>query len=142
MFERTQISLARLNEAARELMSSFPDSRIFAFYGKMGSGKTTLIGEICRILETEDIPTSPSFTIVNEYQTSGGSLIYHFDFYRLKNRDEAYDLGTEDYFYSGDYCLIEWPEKIESLLPEHHVEVTITEEEGGLRRIAARYSQE
>jgi len=142
MFERAHISLARLYEVARELMTSFPESRIFAFYGKMGSGKTTLIREICRFLETEDIPTSPSFTIVNEYRTTTGSSVYHFDFYRLKKTVEAYDLGYEDYFYSGDYCLIEWPEKIEPLLPEHHIAVTISEEEEGLRRITAQYKQE
>ena len=142
MFERTDISLAQLFEVARELMTSFPESRIFAIYGKMGSGKTTLIREICRFLETEDIPTSPSFTIVNEYRTSAGSSVYHFDFYRLKNSDEAYDLGYEDYFYSGDYCLIEWPEKIEMLLPEPHIAVTISEAEKGLRCITARYKQE
>ena len=137
MFVRKHINLDLLHLTAYELMNLFPDSRIFAFYGKMGSGKTTLIQEICKALKSHDIVTSPTFAIVNEYFTSSGIPLYHFDFYRLKNLEEAYDLGYEDYFFSGNYCLIEWPEKIESLLPENHIKVTISEEESGFRNITA-----
>jgi tRNA threonylcarbamoyladenosine biosynthesis protein TsaE len=137
MFERKHIGLDHLPGVAEELITAFPASRIFAFYGKMGSGKTTLIQEICRTLKSSDRVTSPSFAIVNEYFSSAGDPIYHFDFYRLKNLEEAYDLGYEDYFFSGNYCLIEWPEKIEILLPGEHIKVTVSEEDSGLREITA-----
>ena len=137
MFERNHIGLAQLHHTAKELVASFPSSRIFAFYGEMGSGKTTFIQEICRSLKSPDVVTSPTFAIINEYFTSSGSAIYHFDFYRLKDIREVYDLGYEDYFFGGDYCLIEWPEKIETLLPDKHVKVTISEEGSGLRKITA-----
>jgi tRNA threonylcarbamoyladenosine biosynthesis protein TsaE len=137
MFVRKHIGLDQLSLIANELVSNFPSSRVFAFYGKMGSGKTTMIQEICKSLQSSDRVTSPSFSIVNEYFTSSGSAIYHFDFYRLKSIEEAFDLGYEDYFFSGHYCLIEWPEKIESLLPEDHTKVTISEDESGLREIVA-----
>ncbi len=137
MFERNHIGLSHLHRTAKELIAAFPACRIFAFYGKMGSGKTTFIQEICHSLKSPDIVTSPTFAIINEYFTPSGNAIYHFDFYRLKDLSEAYDLGYEDYFFSGDYCLIEWPEKIESLLPERHVKVNISEEETGFRRITA-----
>jgi tRNA threonylcarbamoyladenosine biosynthesis protein TsaE len=142
MFVRNHIDLAHLHFTAKELIASFSTSRIFAFYGKMGSGKTTFIQEICKALHSADVVTSPTFAIINEYFTSSGTTIYHFDFYRLKNISEAYDLGYEDYFYSGNYCLIEWPEKIESLLPDEYIKVTLTEINKGLRNISAeRVSQ-
>jgi tRNA threonylcarbamoyladenosine biosynthesis protein TsaE len=137
MFIRKHIGLDHLPQVAMELMAGFPSSRIFAFYGKMGSGKTTLIQEICKSLGSSDRVTSPTFAIVNEYFSSEGDAIYHFDFYRLKSLDEAYDLGYEDYFFSGNYCLIEWPEKIESLLPGEHIKVTVSEDESGWREITA-----
>ena len=98
MFVRNHIDLAHLHFSAKELIASFPTSRIFAFYGKMGSGKTTFIQEICKALHSANVVTSPTFAIINEYFTSSGTTIYHFDFYRLKNISEAYDLGYEDYF--------------------------------------------
>jgi tRNA threonylcarbamoyladenosine biosynthesis protein TsaE len=137
MFIRKHISLSQLSRVASELLDIFPDARVFAFYGKMGSGKTTFIQEICKSLHSSDRVTSPTFAIVNQYFTENGTAVYHFDFYRLKNLEEAYDLGYEDYFYSGGYCLIEWPEKVETLLPAGHIRVSLEEEVQGLRSIMA-----
>ena len=104
---------------------NYSDSqKIFLFYGEMGAGKTTLIKVLCEYLGTSDAATSPTFSIVNEYAAPQGK-IYHFDFYRLKNETEALDMGYEEYFYSGNYCFIEWPEKISGLLPEHFTRVNI-----------------
>ena len=118
------------------LLDTFPEERFFAFFGKMGVGKTTLIKEICQQLGVTDTVCSPTFAIVNSYSTDQGHPVYHFDFYRLKNLDEAYDIGYEEYFYSGDYCLTEWTEKIEELLPDHYVRVEI-EENNGVRTLTA-----
>ncbi len=120
----------QLPEVARKLLESFSEERFFAFFGKMGVGKTTLIKELCAALGVEDNVCSPTFAIVNEYSTSKGEPVYHFDFYRLKSLAEAYDIGYEEYFYSGCYCFTEWTEKIEELLPEHYVRVTIVEHDG------------
>ncbi|WP_372650460.1 tRNA (adenosine(37)-N6)-threonylcarbamoyltransferase complex ATPase subunit type 1 TsaE, partial [Draconibacterium sp.] len=114
-----------LDIAAKELITAFSDDRVFAFYGKMGAGKTTFIQSVCRALGSDDNVTSPTFALINEYNTADFDSIFHFDFYRIKDIEEAYDLGYEDYIYSGNYCLIEWPEMIESLLPEKMVEVKI-----------------
>jgi tRNA threonylcarbamoyladenosine biosynthesis protein TsaE len=137
MFERNRVSLEDLGSVASELLCSFPGARIFAFYGEMGSGKTTLIREICKVLRSPDIPNSPSFAIINEYRTADGLFIYHFDFYRIRDLQEAYDLGYEDYFYSDHFCLIEWPEKIGQLLPANHVAVNLNYEAQGTRNIRA-----
>ena len=137
MFVRKHINLNHLSQVASELLVQFPDARVFAFYGKMGSGKTTFIQEICKSLRSSDRVTSPTFAIVNQYFTETGTAVYHFDFYRLKSLEEAYDLGYEDYFYSGGYCLIEWPEKVETLLPASHIRVSLEEEVPGLRSIMA-----
>lgn len=123
-------SLPQLNTVARELLETFSDERFFAFFGSMGVGKTTLIKEMCASLGSSDNVCSPTFAIVNQYSTGEGEPIYHFDFYRLKNLDEAYDIGYEEYFYSGDYCFTEWTEKIEPLLPDRYVRVEITETNG------------
>ena len=112
------------------LLDSFKEERFFAFFGKMGVGKTTLIKEICATLGVEDTVCSPTFAIVNEYSAGDGEPVYHFDFYRLKSIAEAYDIGYEEYFYSGCYCFTEWTEKIEELLPERYVRVTLTETDG------------
>ena len=138
MFSENIRSLHELQQTAKKLLNHFPDSRVFAFYGKMGAGKTTFIQAICKVLESPDNVTSPTFALINEYKTPENLSLFHFDFYRIKNLEEAYDLGYEDYFYSGNYCLIEWPEKIETLLPEKYVEVKITVEEDETRRISAR----
>ena len=115
---------------ARKLLGEFPDDRFFAFFGKMGVGKTTLIKEICAELGVNDNVCSPTFAIVNEYTDGAGEPVYHFDFYRMKSVAEAYDIGYEEYFYSGFYCFTEWTEKVEELLPERYVRVDIEEENG------------
>lgn len=137
MFQTQIKDLSALQDAAKQLLTSFPDERIFAFYGAMGSGKTTFIKALCRSLGSHDNITSPTFALINEYSTDDGAIIYHFDFYRIKKLEEAYDLGYEDYIYSGNYCFIEWPEMIDSLLPEGIVEVRITEVEKGARLVVA-----
>ena len=132
--------LGNIQEAARLFIEQIGDHKVFAFYGKMGAGKTTFIKAICEELGVNDVITSPTFAIINEYRTSPkGRLveatIYHFDFYRIKKLEEVYDMGYEDYFYSGALCFIEWPELIEELLPENTVKVCITENGDGTRSI-------
>ena len=114
---------------ARKILMTFKDKRIFAFEGKMGAGKTTLIREICRCLGVVDPTSSPSFGIVNEYVAESGTRIYHFDFYRVKDLREVYDMGYEEYFFSGAMVFIEWPEKIKELLPEECVYIRIEDPE-------------
>ena len=121
---------------AQELLEAFPEERFFAFFGKMGVGKTTLIKELCARLGVQETVCSPTFAIINTYTTGDGEPVYHFDFYRLKNAEEAYDIGYEEYFYSGEYCFTEWTEKVEELLPERYVRVDITETDG-LRELSA-----
>ena len=128
-------SLDAINEAAKQFVAAMGSNRVFAFYGKMGAGKTTFIKALCTELGVDDVITSPTFAIVNEYTAGDGSPIYHFDFYRIKKLDEVYDMCYEDYFYNGGLCLIEWPELIESLLPEDAVEVHIAEQPDGTRTI-------
>lgn len=117
-------SVSGLHPAASEIINFSANSRIFLFYGEMGAGKTTLIKALCECLGTNEPVTSPTFSIVNEY-IGAKNKIYHFDFYRLKNQTEALDMGCEEYFYSGAYCFIEWPEKIPDLLPEHYIAIKI-----------------
>jgi tRNA threonylcarbamoyladenosine biosynthesis protein TsaE len=138
MFQTQITHLSALQETARLLLNNFPDDRVFAFYGTMGAGKTTFIKAICHELGSNDYVTSPTFALINEYSTSEGSVIYHFDFYRIKRLEEAFDLGYEDYIYSGNYCFIEWPEMIEQLLPEGIVEVRIKEGDKGIRLVEAK----
>ncbi len=128
--------ISDLDTIASALLAKYPNKRIFAFFGEMGAGKTTFIKTICAQLGITDEVTSPTFSIVNEYISTDKDSLFHFDFYRLKSIEEAYDLGYEDYFYSGSYCFIEWPEKIEKLLPEDAVEVIFkVDKEDYLRRI-------
>ncbi|WP_293913045.1 MULTISPECIES: tRNA (adenosine(37)-N6)-threonylcarbamoyltransferase complex ATPase subunit type 1 TsaE [unclassified Sphingobacterium] len=110
-------NLSELPGAASELLSVFADTRVFLLYGSMGAGKTTFVKAICEQLGVTDSTSSPTFSIVNQYSYPQGN-VYHFDFYRIKDEQEAFDMGYEEYFYSGDYCFIEWPEKIPNLLPE------------------------
>jgi len=119
---------------AKELLSAYSQQRVFAFFGKMGVGKTTFIKALCKVLGSMDVVNSPTFSIINEYITNSGESIYHFDFYRLKSRQEAVDIGVEDYLYSGNYCFIEWPDMFTGLLPEHYVNVTIEADENTLVR--------
>jgi len=115
-------TLSELPKAAKKILHSMGDNRIVCFYGEMGSGKTTLIQSLCLELDVIDNVVSPTFAIVNEYKTSGGVPIYHFDFYRIKKLEEVYDFGYEEYFYSSSgYCFIEWPELIEEILPTSRV---------------------
>lgn len=127
-------SPAELPAAARRFIEAMGEHTLFAFYGKMGAGKTTFIKALCEALGVEDPVTSPTFALVNEYRSATtGELIYHFDFYRIKKLEEVYDMGYEDYFYSGALCFIEWPELVEELLPEDAVRVSIEERPDGSR---------
>lgn len=137
MFSEKITSIKGLKSVAEKLIACFPENRIFAFYGKMGAGKTTFIQSICKSLGSNDNVTSPTFALINEYNTADLSSIFHFDFYRIEDIEEAFDLGYEDYIYSGDYCLIEWPEMIEQLLPENIVKVKIETQEDESRLISA-----
>lgn len=130
-------SLAELPEAARQFVALMGDETVYAFYGEMGAGKTTFIRELAKALGvTDDDVNSPSFSIINEYRSdTTAELIYHFDLYRLESLDEAFDIGVEDYFDSGAVCLIEWPERIQDILPDDTVMVHITELADGSRQI-------
>ena len=128
-------SLDNNREAAKAFLAGMGTSKVVAFYGKMGAGKTTFIKAICEELGVEDVITSPTFALVNEYTAGNGAPVYHFDFYRIKRLDEVYDMGYEDYFYGGNLCLLEWPELIEDILPDDAMRVSITEQEDGSRVI-------
>ncbi|MDP5106002.1 MAG: tRNA (adenosine(37)-N6)-threonylcarbamoyltransferase complex ATPase subunit type 1 TsaE [Polaribacter sp.] len=118
-------SLENLSEVASEVIASV-ENKILLFYGQMGVGKTTLIKEICKQLGVLDTISSPTFSLVNEYQTSKKDKVFHFDFYRITDEEEALDMGIEDYLYNNDWCLIEWPENIENLLPLDAVEIYLS----------------
>jgi len=127
-----------LAKIAKELLEKFKNENIFAFYGKMGSGKTTFIKEICKQLNVNDVITSPTFAIINEYTCIEGSKIYHFDFYRIESQEEVFDFGYEEYIFSGNRCFIEWPELIENLLPQTYVRIDIEEQSNGSRTFTFR----
>ena len=128
-------SLEEYPQAAKWFTRFLHQGRIFAFYGKMGSGKTTFIKSLCEELGVEDTINSPTFAIVNEYESRDAATIFHFDFYRIKSLEEVYNMGYEEYFYGNAYSFIEWPELIEELLPEEHVRVDISEGSDGARTI-------
>jgi tRNA threonylcarbamoyladenosine biosynthesis protein TsaE len=137
-------NLDNIRAAAREFIQHMGEARVFAFYGKMGAGKTTFVKAICEELGVEDVITSPTFAIINEYSIDNHDIqrstfnvqrIYHFDFYRIKKLEEVYDMGYEDYFYSGALCFIEWPELIEEILPDDAVRVSIIEQQDGSRLV-------
>ena len=132
----TSVSLEDIEKIAKRLLEQSGTHKIWLFYGEMGSGKTTLIKALCHAMRVQDPTASPTFSIINEYLAQGSQKIFHFDFYRIKNEEEAYNIGTEDYFYSGNYCFIEWPEKIPSLIPSSHVDINIQVEDTRHRTIA------
>lgn len=127
-------TLLEVDQIAREIIELI-NGKVVLFYGQMGVGKTTLIKEICKSLHAEDVISSPTFSLVNEYRTQNDEPIYHFDFYRIESEGEALDIGVEDYFYSGDWCLIEWPNNIENLLPLDAVEIHLSHADDGKRSI-------
>ena len=131
--EITINGLDTIRSAARQFIENIGSSRVFAFYGKMGAGKTTFVKALCEELGCDDVITSPTFAIVNEYTDGKQQPVYHFDFYRIKKLEEVYDMGYEEYFYSGALCLIELPELIEDVLPDDTVRVTIEEQADGSR---------
>ena len=128
-------SIDSIADAAQEFIAQMGDNKIFAFYGSMGAGKTTFVKALCEAMGVTDTVNSPTFAIVNEYDTPLGCPIYHFDFYRIKRLAEVYDMGYEDYFYGRGLCFIEWPELVEELLPEDTVKVTIEEQPDGTRLV-------
>lgn len=129
------VKLSGLPELAKTLLQIDPDKKVWLFYGDMGAGKTTFIKAICEAMDVRELVNSPTFSIINEYKAGTGK-VFHFDFYRIKNEAEAYEIGTEEYFYSGEYCFIEWPEKIPSLIPSAHVKISIQTEDNEHRTIA------
>lgn len=136
--QKTEISikdLSGLDRAAEDFLEKIGEHRLIAFYAPMGAGKTTFTTAVCKRLGVTDTVCSPTFTIINEYVTEDGRTVYHFDFYRINKLSEAEDIGTEDYFYSGALCFIEWPEKVEDLLPGDVVEVNIVENADGTRTV-------
>jgi tRNA threonylcarbamoyladenosine biosynthesis protein TsaE len=130
--------IEKISETARQFLDSTRGFKKFAFYGKMGAGKTTFIIALCKQLGATDIVNSPTFTIINEYRTDNGSLIYHFDFYRIKSPDELLDIGITDYFYEDVYSFIEWPEMAEKLMPDDIVKVYIKEIDENKRELEIR----
>ena len=130
----TTYSLNDLTKVANSIIAN-TKHKVLLFYGEMGVGKTTLIKQICKELGTEDNISSPTFSLVNEYSTSDNNTLYHFDFYRINHEEEALDMGVEDYLYSNNWCLIEWPENIENLLPLDAVAIHLSILEDGQRKI-------
>ena len=128
-------SLENIADAAKMFLAEAGDRRVFAFHGGMGAGKTTFIKALCSELGVTEVVASPTFAIVNEYMAQNGEPVYHFDLYRVKTMDEACDFGCEDYFYSGSYCFIEWPELVEPLLPDDTADVCITVDDEGHRAV-------
>lgn len=128
-------SLSDLSGAAAEFIAEMVNGKVYAFYGDMGVGKTTFISEVCKLLGVEDDTSSPTFSIINEYETVAGERLYHFDCYRLESPEEAFDVGAEDYFDSGCTCFVEWPENIEPLLPDDVVRVLIQTDSRGIRTL-------
>ena len=128
-------STSEIQEAAKTFLAYFKNSSVIAFYGEMGAGKTTFIKALCKELSCIDIINSPTFAIINEYATQQSERIYHFDFYRVEEQIEAVNMGVEDYFYSGNWCFIEWPQVVDALLPEDTVRIQIVEQENKQRKI-------
>ncbi len=125
-----------LKSVAKSLLKFIIKKPVVAFYGKMGVGKTTLIKAVCKEINVVNVVTSPTFTLVNEYYTKSGDIVYHFDFYRINKIEELFDFGYEEYFYSGHFCFIEWPEPAETILPQHTLKVKIQEDVKGIKKIS------
>lgn len=125
-------SITQLEDISKQILNQNP-AKVILFNGEMGVGKTTLIKQLCKTLGVKDATSSPTFSLVNEYQTDNNQTVYHFDFYRLKKETEALDMGVDDYFYSGNWCFVEWPEKIENLIPHQHTTITIELQPNGER---------
>ncbi len=136
MKQVTASNLGELQYVAQTILSNVPNQFVFAFHGSMGAGKTTLIKAFCQELGVDEVVTSPTFALVNEYSDKGHNPIYHFDFYRIKKIEEVFDIGYEEYFYSNNYCFIEWPELVSELLPDSYVYVLIEENDSGDRIIS------
>ena len=135
--ELNNITLDSLPNAAQQIIATAQDYKLWAFYGEMGAGKTTLIKAICKELGVSEAISSPTFSLVNEYKGADNNIIYHFDFYRIKSLEEVYDIGYEDYFYSGNLCLIEWPEKVEELITnERRCEIHLSLNKANRRNIS------
>ncbi|MBR0503723.1 MAG: tRNA (adenosine(37)-N6)-threonylcarbamoyltransferase complex ATPase subunit type 1 TsaE [Paludibacteraceae bacterium] len=128
-------NLDSIHQTAKEFIAAMGDNKVFLFYGTMGAGKTTFIRAICEELGVKESINSPTFAIINEYKSGNGDPIFHFDFYRINKEEEAFDFGYEDYFYSGNLCFVEWPEKIINLLPDDAVKVSIQELPDGSREV-------
>ncbi|MDD5570058.1 MAG: tRNA (adenosine(37)-N6)-threonylcarbamoyltransferase complex ATPase subunit type 1 TsaE [Bacteroidales bacterium] len=128
MIKYTCSKIEELESIAVKILLIHPNTKVFAFYGPLGVGKTTFIKAFCKVLNIKNGSASPTFSIINEYETFKNEKVYHFDFYRVKDIKEIYDLGYEDYFYSDSYCFIEWPEKAENLLPYNYVVIKMSEE--------------
>lgn len=133
-------TLDELTLVAQKVIDQHP-SKVILFHGEMGVGKTTLIKQLCKTLGVSSVTSSPTFSLVNEYETIDNQVVYHFDFYRLKNEIEALDMGADDYFYSGNWCFIEWAEKIPSLIPDEHAVITIELVENGKRHLTLTNSK-
>jgi len=128
--------LDELQHVVQSILNDMPNQAVFAFYGTMGAGKTTLIKSFCEELGVTEVVTSPTFALVNEYVDRDNNPVFHFDFYRIKKLEEVFDIGYEEYFYSNNFCFIEWPELISELLPESYVYVLIEEQDNGVRLIS------
>ena len=133
-------TIDELESVAQQIIAQQP-ARVILFHGEMGVGKTTLIKQLCKKLGVTEATSSPTFSLVNEYETVTNQIVYHFDFYRLKNEMEALDMGADDYFYSGNWCFIEWAEKIPNLIPEEHAIITIELVDDGKRHLTLTNSQ-
>lgn len=128
-------SIEEIQQAARTVLENNP-KKVILFNGTMGAGKTTFVKALAKHLGVKDATSSPTFSLVNEYLADNGNYVYHFDFYRIKNESEAYDMGVDEYLYSGNWCLIEWPENISGLIPQEHSSITIKQLSNGKRQLS------
>ena len=128
-------TLEQIRQTAERLLSASENYKVFAFHGEMGAGKTTFIHALCEAIGVKDVITSPTFSIINQYQTNNGQTVYHMDLYRIKDENEAINAGVEDCLYSGDTCLVEWPEKAAGIFPDETLHITITSVDDNTRKL-------